>query len=160
MDYNVEDNTFLVVAVAGGHLTDVDYHSIRRLVVWGVGWLLSMLISLEKNTLRLDCCYSCRGLKVNFGHSHNHFRDQRSIVENPWVDPAERRMDQLEVIHVRDHMDQASRVLTDVGIEASRSETCEGGSWDVVGVEVACWRVQTRQKRSFQVHRIDLDHYR
>ena len=74
------------------------------------------------------------------------------------MEPAERRMDQLEVIHVRDHMDQASRVLTDVGIEASRSETCEGGSWDVVGVEVACWRVQTRQKRSFQVHRID--HYR
>jgi len=76
------------------------------------------------------------------------------------VDPAERRMDQLEVIRVRDHMDQGSKVLADVGIEASRSETWQGGSLAFGGVEVACWRVQTRQKRSFQVHRIDLDHYR
>jgi len=33
MDYNVEDNTFLVVAVADARLTGVDYHSIRPLVV-------------------------------------------------------------------------------------------------------------------------------
>jgi hypothetical protein len=45
-------------------------------------------------------------------------------------------------------------VLAEVGTEASKGETWVGGSLDVVGVEV-----QTRQKRSFQVHRIDLDHY-
>ena len=33
MDYNVEDNTFPVAVVADDHLTDVDYHSIRPLVV-------------------------------------------------------------------------------------------------------------------------------
>ena len=33
MDYNVEDNTFPVVAVADGHWTDVDYRSIHPLVV-------------------------------------------------------------------------------------------------------------------------------
>ena len=33
MDYNVEDSTFLVVAVADARLTDVDYHSIHLLVV-------------------------------------------------------------------------------------------------------------------------------
>lgn len=64
-------------------------------------------------------------------------------------------MVQLEVIRDRcDHMDQASRVLADVGTEASRDETWVDGSLDVVGVEV-----QTRQKHSFQVRRIDLDHY-
>ena len=68
-------------------------------------------------------------------------------------------MDQLEAIRDRwDHMDQASKELADVGTEASTGETWVGESLDVVGVEVACWRVQTRQKRSFQVHRID--HYR
>jgi len=70
-------------------------------------------------------------------------------------------MDQLEAIRDRwDHMDQASKELADVGTEASTGETWVGESLDVVGVEVACWRVQTRQKRSYQVRRIDLDHYR
>jgi len=70
-------------------------------------------------------------------------------------------MDQLEVIRDRwDHMDQASRVQPDVDTEASMDGTWVGGNLDVVGVEVACWKVQTRQKRSFQVRRIDLDHYR
>ena len=80
---------------------------------------------------------------------------------NPWGDPVGHKMDQLEVIRDRwDHMDQASKVLPDVDIEASTGETWVDGSLDVVGVEVACWKVQTRQKRSFQVRRIDLDHYR
>jgi hypothetical protein len=64
-------------------------------------------------------------------------------------------MDQLEVNRDRGHMDQASKVLAEVGTEASKGETWVDGSLDVVGVEV-----QTRQKRSFQVRRIDLDHYR
>jgi hypothetical protein len=64
-------------------------------------------------------------------------------------------MVQLEVNRDRGHMDQASKVLAEVGTEASRDETWVDGSLDVVGVEV-----QTRQKRSFQVRRIDLDHYR
>jgi len=82
-------------------------------------------------------------------------------VVNPWEDPVGHKMDQLEVIRDRwDHTDQASRALAEVDIEASRDETWVDGSLDVVGVEVACWRVQTRQKRSFQVRRIDLDHYR
>jgi hypothetical protein len=64
-------------------------------------------------------------------------------------------MVQLEVNRDRGHMDQASKVLAEVGTEASRDETWVDGSLDVVGVEV-----QTRQKRSFQVRRIDLEHYR
>ena len=62
-------------------------------------------------------------------------------------------MDQLEVNRDHDRMDQANKVLAEVGTEASKGETWVDGSLDVVGVEV-----QTRQKRSFQVHRID--HYR
>jgi hypothetical protein len=64
-------------------------------------------------------------------------------------------MDQLEVNRDRGHMDQANKVLAEAGTEANRDETWVDGSLDVVGVEV-----QTRQKRSFQVRRIDLDHYR
>jgi hypothetical protein len=64
-------------------------------------------------------------------------------------------MDQLEVNRDRGHMDQANKVLAEVGTEASKGETWVDGSLDVVGVEV-----QTRQKRSFQVRRNGLDHYR
>lgn len=64
-------------------------------------------------------------------------------------------MDQLEVNRDRERMDQASRVLAGVGTEASKDETWVDESLDVVGVEV-----QIRQKRSFQVRRNGLDHYR
>jgi len=82
MDYNVEDNTF-PVAVADDHLTDVDYHSIRPLEVWEVGWLLSMLISLGRNTLQLDYHCSYMDSKANFVHWHIHFQDRGRIVVNP-----------------------------------------------------------------------------
>ena len=119
-----------------------------------------MLISRERNTLQLDYRYSYMGSKANFVHSHIHLQDQGRTVENPQEDLAGHRMDQLEAKRVRVHMDQASKVLADVGIEASKSETWVDGSLVVVGVEVACWRVQIRQKRSFQVRRIGLVHDR
>jgi hypothetical protein len=64
-------------------------------------------------------------------------------------------MDQPEVNRDREGMDQASKVQPDAGTEASKGETWVGGSLDDVDVEV-----QTRRKRSFQVRRIDPDHYR
>jgi hypothetical protein len=73
-DYNVEDNMFPVVLHCHSHYhcryryrchcychchwpdVGVDYHSILRPVL-ALGWLLSMLTSQERNTLRPD--YRC-----------------------------------------------------------------------------------------------------